>query len=328
MSSYPWDGVVTPVLARVGAAHAWLGSTTPHPSIPFSIFAISHATRVACAYRGVARAGGYDKQLGNLQAAIVPLVLVLGGSTISSVLLGNVPGWVISPIPVVTYGLLPLLATKSGLVSIVLSLPYLVRETLFCLIDGFSRIMGMTTLGVDMVLAHSNPAVRTSPWAMVLIAFISGGGGGMLVPLFKMFGPEWGFTATPGFVKEGLPIDVWSAAFIGYVYATLIGLPYFAQFPAFINMHFPAVREFFYGPKGSLTPPASAAILPSSEAKIFCSILLASMLFFTRIIRPALARPSTPLTRKVAAKKTLSNNQKANGAAPSSKKSLKEKKTQ
>lgn len=115
--------------------------------------------------------------------------------------------------------LIPLLAAKTGLVSAVLSLPTLPRETFFCLVDGFSRIMGMTTLGVDVVRAHPNPAVRTSPWAMVLTAFISGGGGGMIVPMFRMFGPEWGFTTTPGFIKDGLSIDVWSAGFIGYVYA-------------------------------------------------------------------------------------------------------------
>lgn len=40
----------------------------------------------------------------DLQAAIVPLVLILGGSTVSSVLLGLVPGWVVTPIPVATYG--------------------------------------------------------------------------------------------------------------------------------------------------------------------------------------------------------------------------------
>lgn len=115
--------------------------------------------------------------------------------------------------------LIPLLAAKTGLVSLVLSIPSLPRESLFCLIDGFSRIMGMTTLGVDVVLSHPNQAVRNSPWAMVLVAFISGGGGGMLVPTFKLFGPSWGFTDTPAWVKNGLNIDVWSAGFIGYVYA-------------------------------------------------------------------------------------------------------------
>lgn len=100
------------------------------PFSPFSIFALVHATRVAAAYRGVARQGGYDHKLGgrclslslshdtprglrltsvddtpkDLQAAIVTLVLVLGGSTVSNLLLGTVPGWVVSPIPVLTYG--------------------------------------------------------------------------------------------------------------------------------------------------------------------------------------------------------------------------------
>lgn len=178
-------------------------------------------------------------------------MLILGGSTVSSVLLGLVPGWVVTPVPVATYGcvtdvfrrpwppkltappahsLIPLVAAKTGLVSLILSLPTLPRETLFCLIDGFSRIMGMTTLGVDVVLTHPNAAVRSSPWAMVLVAFLSGGGGGMLVPMFGMFGPEWGFTTTPSFVKNGLSIDVWSAAFIGYIYASALSPP-FPSFP-------------------------------------------------------------------------------------------------
>lgn len=40
----------------------------------------------------------------DLQAALVPLVLILGGSTVSSILLGLVPGWVVTPVPVATYG--------------------------------------------------------------------------------------------------------------------------------------------------------------------------------------------------------------------------------
>lgn len=31
---------------------------------PFTIFAVIHAVRIACVYRGIARAGGYDRQLG------------------------------------------------------------------------------------------------------------------------------------------------------------------------------------------------------------------------------------------------------------------------
>ncbi|GAA6005650.1 uncharacterized protein JCM10292_006726 [Rhodotorula paludigena] len=294
-----WDGSSSPLLARVGSTHGWLSSQTPHPAVPFSLFAIAHAIRVACVYRGIARAGGYDSQLGNLQAAIVPLVLILGGSTVSSVLLGLVPGWVVTPIPVATYGLIPLLAAKTGLVSLVLSIPSLPRESLFCLIDGFSRIMGMTTLGVDVVLSHPNQAVRNSPWAMVLVAFISGGGGGMLVPAFKLFGPSWGFTDTPAWVKNGLNIDVWSAGFIGYVYATLIDAhPFFRKPVAYLLTHLPALRGFFDVPKAYLTSPRHTVLLQPGEAKIFCSLLLASMLFTSRIVVPLLSRSSAAQQQK------------------------------
>ncbi|GAA5947775.1 hypothetical protein JCM3765_001078 [Sporobolomyces pararoseus] len=281
------DGSSSPLLARIGSTHSFLSTTTPHAYIPFSIFALLHATRVTAAYRGVARQGGYDHQIGDLQAAIVTLVLVLGGGTVSNLLLGTIPGWVVSPIPVLTYGLIPVLAAKFGAVSFLLSLPYLPRETLFCLVDGFSRIMGMTTLGVDTVISHPNQVVRDSPWAMILIAFVSGGGGGILVPMFKMFGPEWGFTTTPGFVKDGLPIDVWSAAFIGYVYATLIDAhPLFRTIPAYVFKHLTGLAHFVNLPKSYLTNSRHTVLLQPAEAKIFCSLLLASMLFVSRIVLP------------------------------------------
>lgn len=307
-------------MTRIGSTHNWLNSTLVYPAFPFTIFAVVHAVRVACVYRGIARAGGYDRQLGDLQAAIVPLVLILGGSTVSSVLLGLVPGWIISPIPVATYGLIPLLAAKTGLVSAVLSLPTLPRETFFCLVDGFSRIMGMTTLGVDVVRAHPNPAVRTSPWAMVLTAFISGGGGGMIVPMFRMFGPEWGFTTTPGFIKDGLSIDVWSAGFIGYVYATLIDAhPFFRKPVAYLLAHLPILTTYVDLPKTYFTSPKPVLLLQPAEAKTFCSLLLALMLFTSRIVIPTLFRRSSSARKSttppaVAQKKQIQQ-QKAVAAA-------------
>lgn len=91
---------------------------------PFSIFSIIHATRIACAYRGGAQAGGFNDRIGSefvsnatrcstdrlgcnlavFQAALVPLILILGGTTVTGMLMGIVPGWLISPIPVATYG--------------------------------------------------------------------------------------------------------------------------------------------------------------------------------------------------------------------------------
>lgn len=69
------------------------------------------------------------------------------------------------------------------------------------------------------MLSHPNTALRASPWAMIVIATLSGGGGGMIVPAIKGFGPNWGFTDTPSWVKDGPAIDIWGATVIGYVYA-------------------------------------------------------------------------------------------------------------
>lgn len=169
----------------------------------------------------------------------MPTILVLGGTTITNVLLGIVPGWVITPLPIINYAyvqvhppsnpplpakrstlysLIPLLADKLGVVSALLSLPALPRELFFCLVDGFARTVGITTFGLDTVLSHPNNAVRTSPWAMIAIASIAGGGGGMIVPAFRGFHADWSF-ATPPWVANGPGVDIYGATIIGYVYA-------------------------------------------------------------------------------------------------------------
>lgn len=114
--------------------------------------------------------------------------------------------------------LIPLIVAKTPILSLILSIPQLPRDLGFSLIDGFSRTVGITTFGVDTVLSHPNEAIRNSPWAMILIATLAGGGGGLIVPAFRGFHADWQFT-TPPWVKEGPGIDVWGATVIGYVYA-------------------------------------------------------------------------------------------------------------
>ncbi|KDE06731.1 hypothetical protein MVLG_02927 [Microbotryum lychnidis-dioicae p1A1 Lamole] len=283
-----WDGSSSPVLSRVYSAYSFLNNNKPHPASPFTLFAIIHAIRIACAFRGVARAGGWDHRIGLFQAFTVPLVLILGGTTITSILMGAVPGWLISPIPVATYGLIPLIASESGLVSFLLSTPRLPRDLLFSTVDGFSRVVGMTTLGVDTVLAHPNPALRNSPWAMVLVATIAGGGGGMLVPAMKMFHADWGFDATPAWVRDGPGVDIWGATVIGYVYATLIDAhPFFRLLPKYVLTIFPFGSNWFHLPKSYYVNPSPVPLLSNHEAKIFCSVLL-SLMLCTRTLWPYL----------------------------------------
>lgn len=83
--------------------------------------------------------------------------------------------------------------------------------------------MGITSFGLDTVLSHPNNAVRTSPWAMIAIASIAGGGGGMIVPAFRGFHADWSFS-TPPWVANGPGIDIYGATIIGYVYAYVSSL--------------------------------------------------------------------------------------------------------
>ncbi|SCV69790.1 BQ2448_1184 [Microbotryum intermedium] len=334
-----WDGSSSPVLSRVYSAHSFLTNNKPHSASsvalqnaavlpPFTLFAIIHAVRIACAYRGVARAGGWDHRIGLFQAFTVPLVLILGGTTITSILMGAVPGWLISPIPVATYGLnqvtahssslIPLIASEFGLVSFLLSTPRLPRELLFSVVDGFSRVVGMTTLGVDTVLAHPNPALRSSPWAMVLVATLAGGGGGMLVPAMKMFHADWGFDATPAWVRDGPGIDIWGATAIDAGNTLIDAHPFFRLLPKYLLTIFPFGSSFFHLPKSYYVNPSPVPLLPNHEAKIFCSVLLSLMLCTRTLVWPYIQNNR----RKVVASASSSNKKKSTSSTSTPSKAI------
>lgn len=114
--------------------------------------------------------------------------------------------------------ILPAVLFRSPLSLALLQIPTLPLNILFSAVDGFSRIVGITTFGVDTVISHSDPAVANSPWAMIVIATLAGGGGGLIVPAFKGFHADWAF-GTPPWAKEGPGIDVWGATLIGYIYS-------------------------------------------------------------------------------------------------------------
>lgn len=283
--------VASPYLQQVAQHHSKL-LTNFIPYTPFSIFAFIHALRVATAYRGAARTGGYEGRISFFQSAIVPAVLILGGSTVTNVLLGIIPGWVITPIPVITYTILPAVLFRSPLSLALLQIPTLPLNILFSAVDGFSRIVGITTFGVDTVISHSDPAVANSPWAMIVIATLAGGGGGLIVPAFKGFHADWAF-GTPPWAKEGPGIDVWGATLIGYIYSTLIDAhPFFRYLPSH-------VLPSSFLPKAYLTSKIAQPLLPAHEAKIACSVILFSLLSL-RLILLYITSPSAVAPKKAA----------------------------
>lgn len=83
--------------------------------------------------------------------------------------------------------IIPVLVAKTPILSILLSIPVVPRELAFSFVDGFSRVVGITLMGVETVVNHHNPALRNSPWAMLVIGTLAGGGGGIIVPGFNGF---------------------------------------------------------------------------------------------------------------------------------------------
>lgn len=221
--------------------------------------------------------------------------------------------------PLTLCSIIPLIVANSPLLAMIQATPRLPREMLFSMFDGFSRTMGATTMGVDAVLSHPNPLVSSSPWTMVLIGLIAGGGGGLVVPLFRIIEPEWGFTSTPSYIKDGPGIDIWGAALVAYVYATLIDAhPFFRLLPSILMKQVP----FDVLPKAYLTATRATPLLPASEAKVYvvaavctqqtddlssaCSLLLGTMLCI-RLLHPELAKAfaTKPVPKAVTTKKGI-----------------------
>lgn len=269
------------------------------PFVPFSIFGIIHAVRLACAYRQMTKSQGIDNQIGLIQAAAFPVILIFSGTTITSILMGTVPSWLISPLGLLNYALIPLLVAKTPVLPLVLAIPTLPREIFFALFDGFSRTVGATTFGVDTVLSHPNPALNSSPWAMVLISLIAGGGGGLVVPLLGVGKVEWGFNSTPGWIRDGPNVDIWGAALVGYVYATLIDAhPLFRILPSILFAQFPLLSSFVTLPKTYALNKIATPLLQPHEAKIACSLMLGGILC-GRIMLPIFQQTFFPVDRRV-----------------------------
>lgn len=98
------DGSASPFLGWIQSGLTVIASTPVYaPFIPFSVFAILHATRIAFAYRNGTKALGIDDRIGLIQAAAFPVILIFSGGTVSSLLLGTVPGWLKDPLALANY---------------------------------------------------------------------------------------------------------------------------------------------------------------------------------------------------------------------------------
>jgi len=156
----------------------------------------------------------------------VPVILVFSGTLMSSVMLGQVPDLLVSPMVILNYMLGNLLISSTPLgVFITSVIPPLPMEVFFAVLDGFARTFGCTAMGVDEVIHHQDPRVRNSLFAALFIPTLTGAGSALLVPLVDLFHPNWRLQ-TPDYLTKFPPsIDIWSAPLIAAVYSFLIGAP-------------------------------------------------------------------------------------------------------
>lgn len=170
------------------------------------------------------------------------------------------------------FSLASLVLFHTPLYTVLNYIPTPILSIIFLLIDAFGRTVGITAISIDPILSHPLPQVRSSPFLMLLICTLTGGGGAILVPFIDGFSPQWKF-GVPGWLKdEGIGVDIWSCTVVGLVYAVLVdAAPEFRILrPAFVQL-FGLVGLLPEGEKNSV---AEGPFLTKEEARAFCSIVL------------------------------------------------------
>ncbi|THG92943.1 hypothetical protein EW145_g8527, partial [Phellinidium pouzarii] len=164
-----------------------------------------------------------------MKSIAITLVVVYGGEAVMSVS----PSFVFSPVVPALY------AALTSLVEISPWLPAMSFKTEFPLsfFDGISRAFLLCQLIPPVVTAHSQPAIASSAWTLLLTSMIAANGGFFLVNLFSMLRPTGWALATPAELRAygWTTIDIWCAPAITALYALLThAQPFWAELHAML----------------------------------------------------------------------------------------------
>jgi len=222
--------------------------------------------------------------------------MVFGGEAVVAPWLGIQPTFILSS----GYPLLYLSA--SALVDSLPTVPdlSLFTELPLSVLDGLTRALLLCNFVPPMITNHTSPAVSTSPYTLLLTAFIAANAGPFLVNTFSLLRPTAMIVTTP---PELLPYgwtstDLWVAPLVTALYATLTH----AQ-PFFTHLH--ALLFSFFSPLGlaqlsypATTLGAEGVVVPldANDARAVCAVVL-SMLFSLRAVRAfssEIAKPEPP----------------------------------
>jgi hypothetical protein len=132
-------------------------------------------------------------------------------------LLGTQPSFLTSPTYLALYG---------AVHALVASLPTVPQMSLqteipLSLLDGLTRAFLTCRLLPTGVLSHSNPDIKSSPWALMIVSLLGANAGFFLINLFGMLRPEGLRVFTPPELQAygWTTVDLWSAPLATSLYA-------------------------------------------------------------------------------------------------------------
>ncbi|KAH8991079.1 hypothetical protein EDB86DRAFT_1636279 [Lactarius hatsudake] len=283
-------------------ALAWLGA-------PVSALDVAAALRLAVSLRQV-RKLYYDqhvvkisatgsipedgKKVGELTESrsrvrdfIATLVMVHGGEAISAPWLGLQPSFIVS-------GTSPtIFLSAHALVDLLPTIPSLsVRTELpLTILHALHRTILLCNVVPRVVAGHASPAVATSPYTLLLTAFIMPNGGPFFANLFSLLRPTPMQVSTP---PELLPYgwtatDLWAAPLVTGLYATLThAQPFFAHLHVLLfSFLSPLGLAYLSDASAKRDGPSTqkeVAPLDTHTARAACAVVLCA-LYVNRAVR-------------------------------------------
>jgi hypothetical protein len=237
---------------------------------------------------------------GRVRDFVATLVMVHGGEAIAAPWLGLQPSFLVSgTIPTMflsAHALVDLLPTVPR-VSINTELP-------LTILHAFHRTILLCNVIPRAVAGHASPAIATSPYSLLLTAFIMPNGGPFFANLFSLLHPTQMQVNTP---PELLPYgwtatDLWAAPLVTGLYATLThAQPFFAYLHALLFSFLSPLGLAYLSDASEKTggSPNKSVVVPleANTARAACAVVLCA-LYVNRAVRTYGPGRATTTVRK------------------------------
>jgi hypothetical protein len=179
---------------------------------PLPLISILHATRINLEYRRALKLAGHVGQPHAwLQGLSSTLTLSLGGTTISALLVGSHPGWLVSNVMIPAYMLVYAAVNHApyDIIYTSLEMTATVLEPLLVVNDGVARSLAQIKSGIELARGR----LGGDAWvAMLICGTIAATGGGVVGDLYQLSTPAWALRVPMAFRKTTVDIKT---AFVG-----------------------------------------------------------------------------------------------------------------